>query len=181
MKVAMLTFLLASAVFAQEPKMGQTIAEVRALKGKPTHSENVSQFGEEWQREVDRWNTQTSILEVRYVNGRVTSFGVPLTKDENKLEDRRARLTRLDQQAGLLSFMAVVAMRTPGKEIDWSKAGSLNTDVGMAVYLSQVCPAIFRKLLPGDWRDIQLGAGDLRRECDANGFILFDRYIYTGR
>ena len=183
MKVITLAFLLASAVLAQEPKMGQTIAEVRTLKGKPTHSENMTQFTSEWGRQVDRWDTQTGILEVRYTNGRVTSFGAPLTKDEIKLEDRRAMLPRLDLEAGLLSFMAVVAMRTPGKEIDWSKAGSLNTDVGMAVYLSQVCPAIFRKLLPldVDWRDIQHGVHNLRRECDANGFMLFDRYIYTGR
>ena len=179
----MLEFLLVSAMFAQELKMGQTIAEVRTLKGKPTHSENMTQFASEWARQVDRWNTPTGILEVRYTNGRVTSFGAPLTKEEIKLEDRRAKLTRLDLEAGLLTFMAVVAMRTPGKEIDWSKAGSLNTDVGMAVYLSQVCPAIFRKLLPADvdLRNVQLGAGDLRRECDTNGFMLFDRYIYTGR
>jgi hypothetical protein len=136
-------------------KVGQTIADVHALVGEPDYVRNLHFHASSRVRQVrDTWKDQNGYFEVCYEGGIVVSF-----------EHRQ-----------LMQQQAPVPTKISREKINLGGVADKVISVAVSGYFSWACPAVYRKsLLFMTANDVQL-----LQQCNANGFMLFGMYVYTG-
>jgi outer membrane protein assembly factor BamE (lipoprotein component of BamABCDE complex) len=165
---------LPSPAAVQSVQLGQTLAEVHALLGTPTaHSEQLAaSHPEQWAAShTETWDiSRHDALSVRFDGGKVA-----WTKhfDPNPWQHDTTTNVTGSGETGSPS-------KGPSR---WSrfgaameKVGNVALGVGVQYTLSQVCPDVYRKPM------IFMTANDLQwlQACNANGYMLFGLYVYTG-
>ena len=145
---------------ADQIKAGQTITDVHALLGKPNRPGYRPQW-EEWNISPD----SKRVLEVQYDKEGVVLWVHNFVDQSNgntpkDIQDRQEWANR-DRGASAQSETTVA------DKVAGAAAG---------VYYSWACPTVFRKSV---WL-MTANDAQLIRQCNANGFMLFGIYVYTG-
>jgi hypothetical protein len=140
---------------------GQTRAEIHALVGEPDSVRTVHlHLCDTW-----TWILQNpdnlsdhGYLEVHYKNGKVTS----------------AERGVLNKHVKMVSSVPVPKQARERR--NWSGIAEKVANVAANGYLSWACPAAYRK----PWLFMTNNDVQLMQLCNANGFMLFGLYVYTG-
>ena len=147
---------------ADQIKVGQTITEVHALIGKPNRPTTRRQW-EEWNILSDG---KQVILEVQYSADGVVLWAHRFVDQSNgntpkDIQDRREWANRDRGVSG---------------QSEAPNLADKIVNVGQGLLLSHYCPQIYRTPL------VLMNANTAQwlKSCDANGFMLFGLYVYTG-
>jgi hypothetical protein len=152
---------VADQIRADQIKVGQTMTEVHALIGKPNRPAHRQQWEE--------WNTPSDgkqVLEVQYDKDGIVLWAHKFidqsrgSSEKDKIEE--AEIANRDQGAGTQSKAANVVDRV--------------ATAAQGVMLTHDCPRVYQTPL------IFMNANDVQwlQACNANGFMLFGMYVFTG-